>query len=228
MSGASGTILAAAGTGTEVLAQLAAGHRADMAANVNAGTIAQTSELNAQLIEQGAALNAGVHDFNAVALENQAKDAIQRGKEYEDIFRKQIRGIIGSQRVSFAAQGVDIGDGSAAEVQADTAKQGELDAIAIRTNASREAWGYTISAEGERLQSASTRRLGVLQARNTRSVGQAAAVNARITGSSQVAASNWGAASTILASAASFANSRSSSGGIRPNVSSSLPTYRDQ
>lgn len=199
-----GTVLAAAGSGIEILGQLAAGHRADMAANVNAGTVAQMSELNAQLIEQGSDLNAGVHDFNVAALEAQATDAIQRGKESELIFRQKLKQTIGSQRASFAAQGVDVGSGSPADVQADTARQGELDAITIRTNAAREAWGYSTQAQGETLQAAATRRLGTLQARNTRDVGRIQALNARVSGGAQLSAANWGAASTILSTAATF------------------------
>lgn len=208
--GAAGTVLAAAGTGLEVLGQLAAGHTADMNATVNAGTIAQMSELNAQLIEQGANLNAGVNDFNAAALEAQAKTAIEQGQQQELMFRQKVKGIIGSQRASYAAQGVDVGSGSAADVQADTAKQAELDAITIRTNAALTAWGFKTQAQGQLLQAANTLRLGQLQATNTREVGQVQALNARVTGGAQSAAANWGVASTIVGSAASFIKNRPS------------------
>jgi hypothetical protein len=193
--------VAAAGTGLSVIGQLTAADREKTVAAVNAGTIGQTSELNAQLIEQGTELNAGVHDFNAAALEGQSKDAITRGKEQEAIFRKQIKGMIGSERASFAAQGVEISSGSAEQVQEDTAYQGELDALAIRTNAAREAWGYTVAAEGETLQAGATRKLGKLQAENTRKVGKAAANNARVGGTYQATAAQWGAASTLLTGA---------------------------
>ncbi len=195
---------AAFGTGLGAIGQIDAGHKAEEAAMVNAGTIAETSELNAQLIEQGSELNAGVHDFNAAALEMQATDAVSRGRDQEDRFRTQIKGLIGSQRASFAAQGVDVGSGSAVDVQEDTARQGELDALTIRTNAAREAWGYTVESEGETLQAEDTRKLGKLQAENTRQVGLAAALNARLGGSFQATAANFGAASTIVGGAASL------------------------
>lgn len=196
--------MAGVGTGTSVLGQLAAGHQAEMASLVDAGTIAQTSELNAQLIDSGSELNAGVHDFNAAALEFQAKDAITRGQESEDIFRKQIKGVIGSQRASFAAQGVDVGTGSSEAVQEDTAYQGELDALTMRTNAAREAWGFTMSAKNETLQAQNTRKLGKLQSANTRQVGRATAQNARIGGSIKSSQANWGAASTLLSGTANI------------------------
>jgi hypothetical protein len=208
MGATAGIITAAAGTGIGVLGQLSAGHQADMAATVDAGTIAQTSELNAQLIEQGSELNAGVHDFNAAALELQSKDAITRGQEAEDQFRKQLKGVIGTQRAQFAAQGIDVGTGSAVDVQKDTAYQGELDALTIRTNAAREAWGFTVQAQGETLQAKNTRKLGVLQAGNVRQVGSANALNARLGGSIKQSQANWGAASTLLAGTASVINAK--------------------
>jgi len=199
-----GLALAGAGTAISILGDLSAAHNAERAAVTTAGTIAQTSELNAELIEQGAELNAGVHDFNAAALEGQSKDAIARGKEQEYVFRKQIKGVIGSERVNFAAQGVEVSDGSALEVQEDTARQGELDAIQIRVNAAREAWGYSVSAQGEREQAASTRKLGTLQAANVRQVGKAAALNARVTGQNQASAQNWGAATSLVSGASAI------------------------
>jgi hypothetical protein len=111
--------------------------------------------------------------------------------------------VIGTQRAEFAAQGVDVGSGSAVDVQKDTAYQGEIDALTLRTNAAREAWGYTVEAQGETLQAQNTRKLGKLQAANTRQVGQATALNARIGGSIQESTANWGAASTLLSNTAS-------------------------
>src|SRR5437667_859900 len=197
-----GAVIEGAGAALSVISHLSAAAAAKRAAAVTAGTISQTAEFNAQLIEQGTELNAQVHDFNAAALEGQSKDAVQRGKEQEDLFRKQIKGVIGSQRASYASQDLDISSGSPLEVQQDTARQGEMDALTMRANSSREAWGYTVAAKGERLTSDATRKLGVLQARNTRQVGHAEANNARVTGNAIASAHQWGAASTIATGAA--------------------------
>ena len=197
-----GAVIEGVGVGLGVLGNLSAAAAAKRAAAVTAGTISQTSELNASLIEQGSELNATTHDFQAAALEGQSRDAVQRGKEQEDLFRKQLNGVIGSQRASYASQDVDISSGSPLEVQQDTAFQGELDALTIRANSAREAWGFSVAAKGERLTSDATRRLGVLQARNTRQVGHAEANNARVTGNAIASAHQWGAASTIATGAA--------------------------
>lgn len=86
-------------------------------------------------------------NYNAQVAEMQAQDAIVRGRETEARHRTDVKRMIGSQRAGFAASGVDVNDGSAVDVQADTAALGELDALTIRTNAAREAWGYKIQAQ---------------------------------------------------------------------------------
>lgn len=89
-------------------------------------------------------------DYNAAAAEIQANDAIARGRYDESRFRQGVKTLIGSQRAGFAGQGVDVGVGSAVDVQADAAYLGELDAQQIRTNAQRESWGYKVEAENYR------------------------------------------------------------------------------
>lgn len=99
-------------------------------------------------------------EYNARVAELHADDAIVRGKESEQRLRKDVRGLIGSQRVAFAASGQEVDSGSALDVQADTAALGELDALTIRTNAAREAWGYRIQSEDSRTRGAIARAEG--------------------------------------------------------------------
>lgn len=112
--------------------------------------------------------------FNAKVAEQQAEDAVLRGHDEETRFRQGVRMLVGSQRADFAGQGVDVSQGSAADVQADAAFLGELDAQKIRTNAALEAWGYRQQAE------------------SFRRGGQAAS-----------SAANWNVASTALGGATS-------------------------
>lgn len=77
-----------------------------------------------------------------------ARDAIKRGKKQELQFRQSVRKLIGAQRVSLAAQGIEIGTGSAADIQQETALLGALDALTIRNNAFREAAGFKLGAAG--------------------------------------------------------------------------------
>jgi len=75
-----------------------------------------------------------------------AEDAIRRGDIAEQNQRTRTRLLIAEQQAGFAASGVEIGSGSALSVTADTAQFGELDALTIRNNAQREAWGYLSQA----------------------------------------------------------------------------------
>jgi hypothetical protein len=196
-----GLIVAAAGLAIDAFGQIKAGKAAKKAGKVNAYSIEKISEQNAQLIEQGTELNAEVMDFNEKALEYQAVDAVTRGKQVEDQFRQQLKGFMGTQRVGYAGQNVDLSSGSASEVIQDTAKQGEFDALTIRTNAAREAWGYKTEATNVRLQARNLRKLGGLQAENVRTVGKYNAQNAIQGGNLAASQANWGAASTIVGGA---------------------------
>lgn len=111
--------------------------------------------------------NQRLAEANAAVAEIQAADAIQRGEIEEGIHRTKVKGIIGSQRAAFAAAGVDVNSGSAVDVQADSAKFGELDALTIRTNAAREAWGYKVGAEDMRARGKIARNQGDSQALGT-------------------------------------------------------------
>lgn len=124
---------------------------------------------------------AEILDYNATIADAQAADAVTRGQEEENRYRQGVRSLIGSQRAGFAGQGVDVGVGSAADVQADSAFLGELDALTIRTNAAREAWGYKVQAADTRKRAEVTRKTGVFAERAANAAGNSAYVGAGAT-----------------------------------------------
>lgn len=162
--------LAAVGTATQVRGQVKAGRAAKEAGEAEAGRL----------------------EYNARIAEAQGDDALLRGTEEEQRFRSTVRGLIGSQRAAFAAQGVDVASGSAVDVQADAAYLGELDALTIRSNAQREAWGFRHSAQDLRMGAEVARRGGQSAATASR---YAAAGTVLGTGSSLLLARyGWGRA----------------------------------
>lgn len=195
---AGGTILGGIG-------QIQAGNAQKRIAQINARSIEDTAEFNAQLLEEGTEANADILAFNARMLEAMARDSVRRGKEEEQRFRTDVRGFIGAQRAAFAGQNVEIHAGTALDVQMDTAYQAELDALTIRTNAAREAWGFQVEAESERKQERALRKTGRLQADATRRVGRSEALSLRMGGDAAASAGKWGAASTFLAGGANLA-----------------------
>lgn len=84
--------------------------------------------------------------YNSLMAQGQAADALARGVQDEQRFRRRGKGLIGKQRAGYAGQGVQVDSGSAAAVQEDTGAIIEEDATTIRLNAAREAWGFQIEA----------------------------------------------------------------------------------
>lgn len=140
------------------LALLGVGTGLSVAGQVKAGRAAKRE---GEAARRAAEAQAELLDYNAAVADLQAEDVIARGGEEESRFRQTIRATIGSQRAGIAAAGVDVGFGSAVDVQEDAAFLGELDALTLRTNAMREAWGYRVQAEDIRRRAQITRREGV-------------------------------------------------------------------
>lgn len=109
-----------------------------------------------------------MYAMNARMAEFQAEDAKARGdKEYEKVLRQGERSLfairregkktVGEQRVALAAQGVNIEMGSAKDIVDETKtfsmmdqirieSMAKIDAMTVRNNAWREAFGYKMQA----------------------------------------------------------------------------------
>ncbi len=84
--------------------------------------------------------------FNIEMAGLQGEDAIQRGDQQAQRVKKAASQLAGSQRASAAAQGIGIDTGNVADVVRDTNTLSTEDAISIRNNAAREAFGYKAQA----------------------------------------------------------------------------------
>lgn len=80
--------------------------------------------------------------FNASVAERQAQDATARGEFDAGQIATAGRQRIGAQRVAAAGSGVDVGTGSALDLQGDEAHFSALDRQTRLNNAAAEAWGY--------------------------------------------------------------------------------------
>jgi len=79
---------------------------------------------------------------NAQIAEWQAAQAETAGAQQEQNARLRGAQVAGGQRAEMAANGIDLGSGSATDVLASTKLVNEIDALTIRDNATRTAWGY--------------------------------------------------------------------------------------
>ena len=105
-----------------------------------------------QAAGQEAAFNSGIAKINRTLALQSADDAIIQGQQKEAIKRVDTAKLVGQQRTGFAASGVVVDSGSAASVVEESIALGELDAQIIRNNAERDAFGFELEAESERLK----------------------------------------------------------------------------
>jgi hypothetical protein len=116
----------------------------------------ETGQLNGRL----AKLNSQMADF-------QAETAIRNGSTEEQRLRKAGKQLAGAQRASLAAQGISLEDGTALDLQVDTAQQVELDALTIRNNARLAAFGFKTQSRDLALQGKLDKIGGMAEAGNT-------------------------------------------------------------
>jgi len=178
------------------MAALTAGLAALTAAQAINGFVSQRKAATG--LEREAAYQGSLLEQNASVAEAQAADAIARGAQDTYQHRAGVRRLIGAQRAAIGASGVDLGTGSALDVQMDAARLGELDELTIRNNAAREAWGFKVEAANYRNQAILGKYAAKNQAQGLRN-------------------ESWG---TLLSGAASVA-SMYSSNSLRPRVTRS-------
>lgn len=95
--------------------------------------------------------------WNAGQADRAAEESILKGERQVDDIRRKTKQIIGDQRAAFAAQGIDVNDGTAADVQGDTQYWGVMDEMTTRNNAFLESYGYKMQALNLRTQAEITR-----------------------------------------------------------------------
>jgi len=81
---------------------------------------------------------AATNRYNARILENDAERIRATATEEENIQRLKTAQLLGTQRAQLGAAGVQLGTGSALQLQEDTVSLGEADALRIRTRGTEE------------------------------------------------------------------------------------------
>lgn len=99
---------------------------------------------------KSAKYNAAISEQNAVQDEKYASQAGELGNIEAANSEEQTREKLAGVKANQGASGVTIGKGSSADVQASVAQTGMLDAMTIRSNAARQAYGYQVEAVNER------------------------------------------------------------------------------
>lgn len=153
---------------------------------IGTGMSAYGSMQQGKAAQSQANYQAAVARNNKIIADRQADDAIKRGSVEEAAYRRQVSQLAGRQRATLAANGVVVDQGSALDITEDTAEYGELDALTIRSNAEREAYGYRVQGQNFEADAGLYDATGA----NARSAGNFGAVSNLISGAGSVA-SKW-------------------------------------
>jgi hypothetical protein len=97
--------------------------------------------------QQQAQYMAALANNQQIIAEENAQAALNQGIVAEQNQRLLNAGAIGTQRARLAANGVDLGSGSALDVQSDTAEMGELSSLSLRNQAEQRAYPYQVQAQ---------------------------------------------------------------------------------
>lgn len=115
-----------------------------VAATINAfGSIGVTKHNNAIAQSQ-----ANIARLNAQMMERQAQGVLRSAEKAIVTKTMQAGQVKSSQRARLAANGIAVGVGSAAEIQASTDIIKEIDKNQLKSNAVADAWGYRMKAVG--------------------------------------------------------------------------------
>lgn len=131
------------------------------------GTTAVAGAMSAYGQYQQGKIAAQVGRNNQIMAEYAAQDALRRGEEEAAQVRRQADQLKGSQRASMAARGLDLGVGTAAELQDQTDFFSLVDQGTARYNAKQDAWSARVQGANARAQGDAARAQGNLAAFST-------------------------------------------------------------
>jgi hypothetical protein len=98
-------------------------------------------------------------DANAAIADRQAQSEAQAGAYNEEMVRMKGAAVEGQQVAAIGASGLQQG-GTEAKVVASTRMINEMDALTVRNNALRRAWGFEVQGASDRVQAGMERSAG--------------------------------------------------------------------
>lgn len=96
--------------------------------------------------------NAAIDSENANVARQNAAIAGQSGAEQAGMTSLKGRAVAGEMRANQAAGNIDVNSGSPVDVQMSQRELSEIDALTVRSNATRQAYGYQTQAESQQAE----------------------------------------------------------------------------
>ena len=127
---------------------------------ISVGIAVAGAVTSAYAANQQAKTSQKIANNNAIVAEYQAQDAQQRGEQEAQAARRQAEQLAGAQRAAMSARGLDISDGTAADILDQTNFFGQEDARISRMNAAKEAWALRARKGGFEAEGKAARQQG--------------------------------------------------------------------
>lgn len=102
----------------------------------------------------------GVADYNARVQKNEATEVRAKGVEEENIQRERTAKLLSKQRAQMGAANIELGTGSALDIQEETELLGEVDALRIKSSFERKATSLETGAELTRAEGVAAEKAG--------------------------------------------------------------------
>lgn len=122
--------------------------------------------------------------INARISELGARQELFKGQQQVGAASMKAGQVKSSQRAAMAANGIDLGEGTAAEIQATTDLVKEIDMATLEANAVRSAWGY-------RTQGVNYQNDALMRSATARTISPYASAATSLLGSAGSVATSW-------------------------------------
>ncbi len=149
----------------------------------------QASSLQFQSDMSG--INARIADINSRIAELGAQSELMKGERQVGALTMKAGQVKSSQRAAMAANGIDLGEGNAAEVQASTDIMKEIDANTLQANAVRSAWGYRTQGMNAEIQASNLRSDALLKGASADTISPFASAATSLLGGAGGVANSW-------------------------------------
>lgn len=168
------------------------GFAAAALAVVGAAVSAYGQMQSADAASKASSYNAAVARNNAIIANQNAEYAAKAGEAQAEQASLKSRAEVGAIKANQAAGNVDVNSGSALDVRSSAKELGQLNAITVRSNAARTAYGYQTQATGYKAQS----QLDDFESSSAKSSGNIAALGTVIGGLGKASSGIDGAGSS--------------------------------
>lgn len=146
-------------------------------------TAAEGQRESGRATQQAEAYQAQVATNNAAIAETNAREDIQAGEVAATNVGLKTKAAVGSEIAQQGAGGIQVNSGSAADVRAGTAEIGMLDALTVRSNSAKQAYGERVTAASDTAQGV----LDTMQGTAAEKAGEIGADATLLSGASTVA-----------------------------------------